>query len=85
MRSVTLYNGVKMPMIGYGTLQITDPAQCEQCVGDALACGYRLIDTAAVYGNEPAVGAAVGNPGLRAKSCSSLPNCGYRTRDMTAR
>ena len=67
MRSVTLYNGVKMPMIGYGTLQITDPAQCEQCVGDALACGYRLIDTAAVYGNERAVGAAVGQSGIARK------------------
>ena len=67
MRSVTLYNGAKMPMIGYGTLQITDPAQCEQCVGDALACGYRLIDTAAVYGNERAVGAAVGQSGIARK------------------
>ncbi len=64
MQSVTLYNGVEMPMLGYGTLQITDRAQCEQCVSDALACGYRLIDTAAAYGNEQAVGAAVKKSGI---------------------
>ena len=64
MQSVTLYNGVEMPMLGYGTLQITDRAQCEQCVSDALACGYRLIDTAAAYMNEKAVGAAIKKCGV---------------------
>lgn len=64
MQSVTLSNGVKMPVIGYGTLQITDPAQCRQCVGNALACGYRLVDTAAAYGNERAVGDAIKTCGV---------------------
>ena len=64
MQSVTLSNGVKMPVIGYGTLQITDPAQCRQCVGNALACGYRLVDTAAAHGNERAVGDAIKTCGV---------------------
>ena len=64
MERITLSNGVEMPMLGYGTLQITDPAQCQQCVSDAIACGYRLIDTAAAYGNEQAVGAAVRQAGV---------------------
>ena len=64
MQSVTLSNGVKMPVIGYGTLQITDPAQCRQCVGNALAYGYRLVDTAAAYGNERAVGNAIKTCGV---------------------
>lgn len=64
MQDVTLYNGVKMPIIGYGTLQITDRAQCEQCVTKAVACGYRLIDTAAAYMNERAVGEAIKQCGV---------------------
>ena len=59
MQVVTLSNGVNLPMMGYGTFQLTDPAQCQQCVLDALACGYRLVDTAAAYHNEEAVGAAL--------------------------
>ncbi len=59
MQYVSLYNGVKIPVIGYGTFQLTDAALCEQCVGNALEAGYRLFDTAAVYGNEEAVGSAV--------------------------
>ena len=64
IQSVTLHNGVKMPMLGYGALQMTDRAPCEQCVSDALACGYRLIDTAAANGNERAIGAAVKKSGI---------------------
>lgn len=59
MQYVSLYNGVRIPVIGYGTFQLTDAALCEQCVGNALEAGYRLFDTAAVYGNEEAVGSAV--------------------------
>lgn len=59
MRSVTLNNGVDMPILGYGVFQIADPAECERAVSDALAAGYRLIDTAASYGNEEAVGRAI--------------------------
>ncbi|MEM1693677.1 MAG: aldo/keto reductase, partial [Ignisphaera sp.] len=56
---VILNNGVEMPILGYGTFQITDPAQCEQCVYEAIKVGYRLIDTAAAYMNEEAVGRAI--------------------------
>lgn len=64
MGQITLYNGVEMPVLGYGTLQITDPVWCQQCVEDAIEAGYRLIDTAAAYGNEAAVGRAVRQCGL---------------------
>ena len=64
MNEITLNNGVKMPVIGYGVFQIQDEKQCEQCVVDAVETGYRLIDTAAVYGNEEAVGRAVRRCGV---------------------
>lgn len=59
MKNVTLNNGIQMPVLGFGVYQITDPAECEQAVYDALMAGYRLIDTAAAYKNEEAVGKAV--------------------------
>ena len=59
MDTITLNNGVKMPLAGFGVFQIQDSVQCQQCVVDAVQAGYRLIDTAAVYGNEEAVGQAV--------------------------
>ena len=64
MDTITLNNGVKMPVAGFGVFQIQDQAQCEQCVVDAVHAGYRLIDTAAVYGNEEAVGRAVQRCGV---------------------
>lgn len=59
MEFVTLNNGVKMPLEGFGVFQVPDPAVCEQAVLDAIASGYRLIDTAAAYMNEEAVGKAI--------------------------
>lgn len=59
MQTVTLNNGVKMPILGFGVFQIADLEVCEQCVHDALLTGYRLIDTAASYQNEEAVGRAI--------------------------
>lgn len=59
MNYITLNNGIKMPMEGFGVFQVADPAQCEQAVTDAIQSGYRLIDTAAAYGNEEAVGRAI--------------------------
>ena len=59
MEFVTLNNGVKMPLEGFGVFQVPDPAVCEQAVLDAIATGYRLIDTAAAYMNEQAVGTAI--------------------------
>jgi len=64
MDTITLNNGVKMPVAGFGVFQIQDQAQCERCVVDAVHAGYRLIDTAAVYGNEAAVGRAVQRCGV---------------------
>ncbi|MFE7935329.1 aldo/keto reductase [Streptomyces sp. NPDC057456] len=58
MQHVTLNNGVEMPILGFGVYQIP-PEQTQQAVADALTAGYRLLDTAAAYGNEEAVGAAI--------------------------
>lgn len=64
MEFLTLNNGVKMPQEGFGVFQVPDPAQCEQAVLDAIASGYRLIDTAAAYVNEKAVGEAIKKCGV---------------------
>ena len=64
MQTMTLRNGSIMPMEGFGVFQVPDAVQCEQAVSDALATGYRLIDTASVYQNEEAVGAAVRKSGV---------------------
>lgn len=61
---VKLNNGVEMPLEGFGVFQVSDPAQCEQAVLDAVSSGYRLIDTAAAYMNETAVGAAIAKCGV---------------------
>jgi 2,5-diketo-D-gluconate reductase A len=62
--TVTLNNGVEMPLLGFGVFQIADPQECERSVSDALSVGYRLIDTAAAYGNEEAVGNAIQRSGV---------------------
>lgn len=64
MDYVTLNDGNKMPQLGFGVFQIPDLKQAEQVVSDALDVGYRLIDTAAAYGNESAVGAAIKKSGI---------------------
>jgi diketogulonate reductase-like aldo/keto reductase len=61
MQKVTLNNGVEMPILGFGVFQVTDLAECERSVVDAISTGYRLIDTAASYMNEEAVGKAIKN------------------------
>lgn len=63
MQYVTLYNGVKMPKLGYGVYQI-DKEECERCVLDALKVGYRHIDTAQSYFNEEEVGNAIAKSGI---------------------
>ncbi len=63
METVTLSNGVKMPVLGYGVYQVT-PEECERCVLDALAAGYRLLDTAQSYFNEEQVGSAIRRSGV---------------------
>jgi len=62
--TVTLNNGVPMPLLGFGVFQIADLAECERAVADALSVGYRLLDTAASYGNEEAVGNAIKRSGV---------------------
>ncbi|WP_395001998.1 aldo/keto reductase [uncultured Helicobacter sp.] len=64
MQTITLNNGVKMPILGYGVYQI-EAKECQRCVEDALEVGYRLIDTAASYDNEKEVGAAIRASGLK--------------------
>lgn len=63
MNTVTLNNGITMPILGFGVFQIPDPAECERAVVDAIGEGYRLIDTAASYLNEQAVGKGIRNSG----------------------
>lgn len=63
MEYVTLNNGVKMPILGYGVYQV-DPAECERCVLDAVSAGYRSIDTAQAYNNEEGVGNAIKKCGV---------------------
>lgn len=64
MEKYILNNGVEMPMVGFGVFQVTDLNQCEEAVLKALNAGYRLIDTAAVYKNEEAVGRAIKRSGV---------------------
>jgi len=64
MQTVKLNNGVEMPILGFGVFQIPDAAECERSVVDAIQTGYRLIDTAASYGNEEAVGKAIKRSGV---------------------
>ncbi len=64
MEIVTLNNGVKMPILGFGVFQVNDLKVCEQSVLDALQTGYRSIDTAASYMNEQAVGNAINRSGI---------------------
>ena len=64
MQTVTLNNGITMPIAGYGVYQIPDARECTRCVVDAIGVGYRLIDTAASYMNEAAVGEGIRQAGL---------------------
>lgn len=64
MQSAILNNGVKMPLLGFGVYQVPDRAECERSVEEALRVGYRLIDTAAAYQNEEAVGNAIRQSGV---------------------
>ncbi|MCE4050986.1 aldo/keto reductase [Bacillus sp. Au-Bac7] len=64
METVTLSNGIMMPILGFGVYQINDLEECERVVGEAIAVGYRSIDTAQAYGNEEAVGSSVRKSGI---------------------
>lgn len=64
MQKVKLNNGIEMPLLVFGVFQMTDAAECERAVIDAINTGYRLIDTAASYQNEPRVGNALKQSGI---------------------
>jgi len=64
MQNVILNNGVEMPILGFGVFQVTDLVECERSVLDAINTGYRLLDTAASYGNEEAVGKGIKRSGV---------------------
>ena len=64
MNKIILNNGMEMPQFGLGVFQIENGSLCEQVVSEALTLGYRLIDTAAAYRNEKAVGAAIKKSGI---------------------
>jgi len=64
MQNIVLNNGVEMPLLGFGVYQIPDAEECERSVFDAIQAGYRLIDTAAAYMNEAAVGKAIKRSGV---------------------
>lgn len=64
MQTVSLNNGIQMPIIGFGVYQVPDAEECENAVYEALVAGYRLIDTAAGYLNEEAVGRAIKRSGI---------------------
>jgi 2,5-diketo-D-gluconate reductase A len=67
MKTVKLNNGVEMPILGLGVFQVSDPRECEDTVYEAINAGYRLIDTAAAYENEEAVGRAIKKSGVNRK------------------
>lgn len=87
MQHVTLNNGIIMPVLGFGVFQIPDPAECERSVIEAINSGYRLLDTAASYMNEAAVGKGLRNSGIARQelfitSKLWVQDTGYeRTRD----
>ncbi|PSL31562.1 aldo/keto reductase family protein [Dyadobacter jiangsuensis] len=64
MEYVKLNNGIQMPVLGFGVFQVPDLQECERSVLDAIETGYRLIDTAAAYANEEAVGSAIKKSGV---------------------
>ena len=63
IETITLNNGVQMPILGFGTLYLNDELGV-QCVADAISLGYRLIDTATIYGNEASVGGGIKKSGI---------------------
>lgn len=72
--NITLSNGIQMPLLGFGTYPLRDET-CERCVSEAISFGYRLIDTATIYGNETSVGAGIKKSGIEREAlfiCSKV-------------
>lgn len=79
MNKIILNNGMEIPQLGLGVFQIENVSLCEQVVSEALALGYQLIDTAAAYHNEEAVGAAIKRAAFPVKKFLSHQKFGCRT------
>ena len=80
MEYIKLNNGVEMPVLGYGTYKTTDDL-CEEAVAEALAAGYRLIDTAEAYGNEAAVGRGIRKSGIDRKEIFITTKVNFKSYD----
>ena len=78
MQEVTLNQGIKMPQLGFGVFQVPDEKICRESVLMALETGYRLIDTAAAYFNEKAVGEAIKEAGFLGMSSLLRRNYGFK-------
>ena len=81
MQTITLNNGVQMPLVGFGTYQIIDSGECERSVAAAIEAGYRLIDTAQNYGNEADVGAGIRASGLSRKELFITSKVWFRNHE----
>lgn len=81
MEYMTLNNGVKMPMLGFGTF-LTSGKQCEEAVGTAIKTGYRLIDTAEAYGNEKEVGSGIKDSGIDRKELFIVTKVNFRSYEQ---
>lgn len=83
--NVSLSNGVLMPAAVFGVYQIRDLKECQKAVEDAIAAGYRAIDTAASYGNEAAVGHAIKACGLDRRELFITTKLGWRMQAKKVR
>lgn len=82
MNTITLNNGIEMPMLGFGTF-LTNGTECEESVIAAIKNGYRLIDTAEAYGNEEAVGNAILKSGISRKEIFLVTKVNFRSYENT--
>ena len=84
MKKIKLNNGVEMPLLGFGTYKLEDPSECEARVMEALEMGYRLIDTAQMYGNEAPVGAAIQKSGVPREEIFLTTKIWFRSFETSA-
>ncbi len=80
MEYITLNNDVKMPLLGFGTFQLTGQ-QCADAVSNAIKAGYRLIDTAEAYGNEEAVGQGIKDSGIDRRNIFLVTKVNFKSYD----
>ena len=83
MEYLTLNNGIKMPLVGFGTFQLTDKNECEKSIVSAIHAGYRMIDTAQAYGNEEYVGNAIKACGVEREELFITTKLWFRNYEKT--